>query len=56
MGALLLLLLAAAAQDAAVKLKAMMDGREFDDRKVKATYASDDQYYKSQAGEWLPVA
>lgn len=40
-------------QEAATKCKGMMDGREFDDMKIKATYSSDEAYYRSQGGEWL---
>jgi splicing factor U2AF subunit len=31
----------------------MMDGREFDGHKVKATYVTENEYYRAQGGEWI---
>lgn len=33
-----------------------MDGRLFDDNKVKASYARETDFFQSQQGEWLPTA
>jgi splicing factor U2AF subunit len=39
--------------DASAKCKAAMDGRDFDDRKIKASYVPDEVYYRSAANEWV---
>jgi hypothetical protein len=30
-----------------------MDGREFDDRRIKASHAPDERYYKALDGQWV---
>jgi hypothetical protein len=37
----------------ATKCKEMMDGRLFDESKVKATYATEVDYNRAAAGEWI---
>jgi len=37
----------------ATKCKEMMDGRLFDDSKVKATYTTEVDYNRAAAGEWI---
>jgi len=37
----------------ATKCKEMMDGRMFDENKVKATYATEAEYNRAAAGEWI---
>jgi hypothetical protein len=37
----------------ATKCKEMMDGRSFDENKVKATYATEAEYNRAAAGEWI---
>jgi hypothetical protein len=41
--------------DASKKCQVAMDGREFDDRKIKAVHVPDEVYYRSQANEWVMV-
>ncbi len=43
-------------QENAAKCKAQWEGREFDDRKIKVSYAPDDVYWKSLSGEWVVPA
>ncbi len=45
-----------AAQDDAVKCKQMMDGRQFDDRTVKATYSTEMDFSRAVAGEWITTS
>lgn len=39
--------------EAAGKCRAMMDGRMFDVNKVKATFVSESDFARAQAGEWI---
>ncbi|MEW5312395.1 MAG: hypothetical protein WDW38_004034 [Sanguina aurantia] len=42
--------------EAAGKCRAMMDGRMFDVNKVKATFVSESDFARAQAGEWIAPA
>lgn len=42
--------------EAAAKCRAMMDGRMFDVNKVKATFVSESDFGRAQAGEWISPA
>lgn len=40
-------------QDGASKCKNAMDGRQFDENKVRASFITEQDFYRAQAGEWL---
>jgi len=42
-----------ATQEGAAKCKAVMDGRQFDDNKIRASYVTEQDFYRAHAGEWL---
>ena len=42
--------------DDAKKCKDMMDGRDFDDRKVKASFSNEFDFMRAQQGEWITAA
>lgn len=40
----------------ALRCQQTMEGRMFDDNKVRAVFVSEPDFFRAQAGEWLPAA